>query len=262
MCAAANDTVPMLNIELALSHTQRLKAFHRWFAESPGGSDIPRLAYYYHCRRTRSFPGFTRTPKYTKVIDLTRGEDHISSGFNKSTRYELRRAERENLTIATVDDIDTFAGFYNGFAASKQHELLNDADLRAYWQHTVVLQAIHDGEPLVMHSYLLDHDAGRGLMLHSASQFRNLDNNKTRRLVGRANRFLHHQAMIWMREHGLHTYDFGGYAHGTEDPQLLAINYFKDNFGGELIEESNYASFALFLLRGFKRLLRRRSSDR
>lgn len=255
MSYVTNDIAFMLNIELTLSSTQRLKAFHRWFADSPQPADIGRLAYYYHCRRTAHLPGFTRTPKFTKLIDLSQGEEHISSGFNKSTRYELRRAERENLTVSTVDDSTTFAEFYNGFAASKGHDPLNAADLERYWPHTVVLQAGRDGEPMVMHSYLIDRNAGRGLMLHSASQFRNLEDNETRRLVGRANRFLHHQAMLWMREQGLSTYDFGGYAHGTEDPQLQAINYFKDNFGGELVEESNYASFALTMLRGFKQLL-------
>ena len=63
--------------------------------------------------------------------------------------------------------------------------------------------------------------------------------------------------MLWMRDQGLSTYDFGGYAHGTTDPQLQAINYFKDNFGGQLVEESNYASFALTMVRGFKHLLHR-----
>lgn len=259
MSDVPNDIGLMLNIEHSLSHARHLKAHHRWFADSPQPADIGRLAFYYHCRRTANLPGFIRTPKYTKLIDLTRGEEHITAGFNKSTRYEVRRAVRENLTVGTVEDAAVFSEFYNGFAASKGHAPLNAADLRRYWPHVVVLQAMRENEPLVMHAYLIDRDAGRGLMLHSASQFRNLDDNETRRLVGRANRFLHHQAMLWMREQGLRTYDFGGYALGTTDPQLKAINYFKDNFGGELVEESNYASIALTLLRGFKQLLRRRA---
>ena len=36
---------------------------------------------------------------------------------------------------------------------------------------------------------------------------------------------------------------------------MAAINKFKDNFGGELIEESNYLSLALVTLRGFKQFL-------
>jgi hypothetical protein len=249
----------MLTIQLKLNHARHLKAYHRWFAESPQPADISRLAFYYHCRRRTQLPGFLRVPKYTKLIDLTRGEDAVSSGFNKSTRYELRRAEKENFTFALVTDPDAFAEFYDQFAASKQHEALNRPDLAAYWPSTVVMAIHHSGEPLVMHSYLIDRQAGRGLMQHSASQFRGLDDNEQRRRVGRANRFLHHQAMLWMLAQGLSTYDFGGYAHGTTDPQLQAINYFKDNFGGELVEESNYTSMALAMLRGFKQMLAMRN---
>jgi hypothetical protein len=251
----------MLTIQLSLNHSRHLKAYHRWFTESPQPADISRLAFYYHCRRLDHLAGFTRTPKFTKLIDLTCGEEGISAGFNKSTRYELRRAERENLALGTVNDPAVFADFYDGFAASKQHEPINRADLACYWPNTVVLQAERNGEPLVMHSYLIDRKAGRGLMLHSASQFRDTADNEERRLVGRANRHLHHQAMIWMHQEGLRSYDFGGYAHNTTDPQLQAINYFKDNFGGELVEESNYTSFALTLLRGFKQLLHHRRRD-
>lgn len=247
----------MINIELALNHAQPLKAFHRWFHDSPQASDIGRMAYYYHCRSTEDFVGFTRSPKFTKLIDLTNGEEGISAGFNKSTRYELRRAERENLEVSTVTNPETFIEFYNGFAASKGHDAINVADFTRYWPSVVVLQAGRDNEALVMHCYLIDREAGRGLMLHSASQFRCQEDNDAKRLVGRANRHLHHQAMLWMRDQGLKTYDFGGYAQGTTDPQLLAINYFKDNFGGTLVEESNYASVALSMLRGFKHLLNR-----
>jgi hypothetical protein len=245
----------MITIELALNHSQHLTAYHRWFSDSPQPADICRLAFYYHCRRKAHLPGFIRSAKFTKLIDLSRGEEHITAGFNKSTRYELRRAERENLSLATVSDMDAFADFYDGFAESKGHEQLNRNDLARYWPSTIVLAAQHEGAPLVMHAYLIDRDAGRGLMLHSASQFRDMEDNETRRLVGRANRHLHHQAMLWMRDQGLRTYDFGGYAHGTTDPQLQAINYFKDNFGGELVEESNYASASLVMLRSFKHLL-------
>lgn len=245
----------MLSIKLALNSSRRFKAHHHWFAESPQPADICRLAYYYHCRRVGDLPGFFRTPKFTKLIDLTRGEEHITAGFNKSTRYELRRAERENLVVTKLTDANAFASFYNDFANSKGQPVLNPSDFESYWPHTVILQAERDGEPFVMHAYLIDPHTGRGLMKHSASQFRNLEDNETRRLVGRANRFLHHQAMLWMRDNGLQTYDFGGYAHGTTDDQLKAINFFKDNFGGELVEESNYTSLALALTRNFKHLI-------
>ncbi|MBG85289.1 MAG: hypothetical protein CMO80_00100 [Verrucomicrobiales bacterium] len=108
-----------------------------------------------------------------------------------------------------------------------------------------------------MHAYLIDRDNDRGLMKYSASCFRNLENDERRRLAGRTNRFLHHQSMLWMHENRLETYDFGGHSYNTTDDQLRAINYFKDNFGGELVEESNGTSMALALSPNLKQLLPR-----
>ena len=245
----------MLTIKHSLHHFGRINAFHRWFHETPAAKDACRLAFYYHCASTRNLPGFIRVPKFTKTIDLTQTEEEITAGYNKSTRYEVRRAEREDIEFAVGAEQEEFLQFYNGFAASKGFDLMNADELDRYWPNIQILKACHDGEPLVMHAYLMDEDASRGLMLHSASHFRNADDNQVRRLVGRANRYLHHRAIMWMRENGVRTYDFGGYAKDTQDEQMQAINKFKDHFGGQLIEESNYLSLALVTLRGFKQFL-------
>lgn len=245
----------MLTINHSLHRFGRINAFHHWFHQTPASRDACRLAFYYHCSATRHVPGFVRVPKFTKVIDLTQSEEQITAGYNKSTRYEVRRAERENLEFAVGAEQDEFCRFYNEFAVSKGFDQMNGQELDRYWPHVQILKSCHQGEPLVMHAYLMDEEAGRGLMLHSASHFRNQDDNQAKRLVGRANRHLHHQAILWMRERGIRTYDFGGYAKDTQDKQLQAINRFKDNFGGQLIEESNYLSLALVTLRGFKQFL-------
>ena len=47
--------------------------------------------------------------------------------------------------------------------------------------------------------------------------------------------------MIYFKKEGYAIYDFGGYAYGTNNPDLIGINNFKDQFGGELVEESNFS---------------------
>ena len=113
--------------------------------------------------------------------------------------------------------------------------------------------AAFDGqEQVVMHSYIVDREASRARLLHSASLFRNVDDSKERNAIGRANRLLHFKAMMLFAEQGFDCYDFGGYAMDTEDRDLVSINRFKDEFGGELAEESSYLSYPMFLIKALR----------
>jgi hypothetical protein len=53
--------------------------------------------------------------------------------------------------------------------------------------------------------------------------------------------------------------EIGGYAPTTDHPKMRRISYFKDSFGGQLIEENNYMSCPVFLYRlitdGFRSVL-------
>jgi hypothetical protein len=167
----------------------------------------------------------------------------------------VRRAQKEGLAFSVLDNPDVFLQFYNGFAATKDMEAMDAKILRAYWPHLAVTQMTNAAEVLVMHCYIMDKGIGRGTLWHSASQFRGADGEdaqQRRNLIGRANRLLHFRDMTWLRDQGFKTYDFGGYAANTTDPALQHINEFKDSFGGELVEESNYASAASTLLRALK----------
>jgi lipid II:glycine glycyltransferase (peptidoglycan interpeptide bridge formation enzyme) len=54
--------------------------------------------------------------------------------------------------------------------------------------------------------------------------------------------------MLYFKEKIYLEYDFGGYAFGTSNAKLQGINKFKDSFGGELVEQSNYIPFLINLL--------------
>lgn len=251
----------MLTIKLPLQRTKALQAAHIWFAAKPRPADALNLAFYYHCRFTGPVQGFERHAKFTKLVNVDRSDEAIQKEFRKNTQYEVRRAQKEGLAFSLVDNADVFLQFYNGFAATKEMERMDPKILRAYWPHLVVTQMTNAAEVLVMHCYVMDESIGRATLWHSASQFRGADGDdaqQRRNLIGRANRLLHFRDMTWLREQGIKTYDFGGYAANTTDPALQHINEFKDSFGGELVEESNYASAAIRLLRGVKSALKLR----
>lgn len=247
----------MTSVQLPFRSTRLFGAWHRWFAERPLGADRWKFVYYYHCGSTARVPGFHREVKFTPLLDLTPDLDKVLGGFSKTTRYEVRRGGKDDVAFDTVTDRDAFLKFYNEFSTAKGLGELDPLILDAYWPHMVVTQAARDGEVFVMHAYVTDKDASRVNLAYSASQFRGLDDKETRRLYSRANRWLHFEDMRHFRSEGFCCYDFGGYAKGTVDKSLQAVNEFKDSFGAEVVEESNYTSTALRWLRLAKSLLRR-----
>lgn len=254
----------MLTIKLSLQRTKAVQAAHIWFAAKPKGADALNLAYYYHCKFTGPVKGFERHAKFTKLVNVDRTDEAIQKDFRKNTQYEVRRAQKEGLAFSVLDNAEVFREFYDGFAATKDMERMDPKILRAYWPHLAVTQMTTAAEVLVMHCYVMDKSSGRATLWHSASQFRGADGadaQQRRNLIGRANRLLHFRDMTWLRDQGFKTYDFGGYAAGTTDPALQHINEFKDSFGGELVEESNYASAAIRLLRRVKSALKLRRTQ-
>lgn len=227
----------------------RLKLFY----ETPLAADCIRFAQYNATKETGSILGFKRYPFFTKLIDLAISPEALLMQCRKNTKYEIKRAEKEGVRFEIEHDPDIFMEFYSAFARSKNtaKDIIEmGVDYIAHYKGNITItKAVIDNEVLAMHSYVLDRAGGRARLLHAASLFRDETDAQRRSLVGRANRFLHFQDMIYFKEHGVKTYDMGGYAHNTDDPELRSINDFKDSFGGELVEESIYISFPLYLLR-------------
>ncbi len=190
--------------------------------------------------------GFKRVPKFTKIVNLTLSNDEIFNGFDKNTKYEVNRSEREDIKIYFTLSYDKFKDIYNQFAKSKKLALLNDID---YFKNNLFIStAYFEGEPVVCHSYLLDAESKIVRLLHSASVIHDVEDKTFRGVVGRANRFLHYKDMLYFKEKNFLKYDFGGYAFETSNVTLQGINKFKDGFGGDLVEQSNYTPFLINLL--------------
>ena len=109
------------------------------------------------------------------------------------------------------------------------------------------------GRPLVYHTYLVDRSIGKVRILTSVSIRRDENlSQQDKNLIANANRLLHYEDMVCFRDLGFTKYDFGGYAYGTKDKSLAGINFFKDSFGGELVEESNYEPWLVWVLKKVK----------
>jgi hypothetical protein len=183
---------------------------------------------------------------HTIHLDLTRDEDSLFAAFSRSCRYNVRRAERDDLTetravSAGRDIVGEFVAFFDRFAAGKglpRAPAGRLAQIAAAGQLDLSSVAAN-GQTLVWHAYL--RAGSRARQLHSASLFRERDDSSARNLIGRANRYLHWQDIRHYKGAGLPLFDFGGWYAGRDDHDLLRINAFKEEFGGSIVREFHCA---------------------
>ncbi len=220
---------------------------------------IPSLKYGIFSSYTQSLSketklGFKRHPKFTKVIDLE--SSLFLSKFDKSTAYEIRRSKSEGVQCVTSRNLIDFVSFYNSFLQNKKMEgSISIEEIEKYGDNFILRIAYLGNTIIVYHSYLLDKSIGRVRLLHSVSNIHDYNISSLEKAqIGRANRLLHFEDMIFFKEHGFLAYDFGGYAINTKNKALEGINKFKDGFGGTLIEESNYEAYLIYLGKRLKQI--------
>jgi hypothetical protein len=212
----------------------------------------------------RNYRGSTRT------IDLTVDPDQIFSAFSRSNRNNIKLAGRRDGTKTEIHldptdaELEEFFAYYDEFAASKGIPHIHREQLRALGRAgRLVLSTAHgpDETILAAHAYILQRDRAR--LTHSASLFRRQDDSSERGRIGRANRILHWNDMLFFRELQTTSYDLGGWYTGTKDEGLSRINSFKREFGGDVVAEWNsfFAASTLGSIYLAARALVRRLTD-
>lgn len=210
-----------------------------WFDDALDTNGVDVLVF-----RQRSSPmdKGTWTDFPTIVTDLSEDADRIFSRIKRASRQEIRRCERDGLTIdhwypADAAALTAFLEFYNAFAAVKGRPEISENDLRRYLGAGILAlsRASLEGRALCWHAYLAQAGRARGLL--SASGRFDDDSSIHRSAVGRANRFLHWRDMLFFKNAGLNVYDLGGWYPGTDDQALLKVNQFKEEFGGTTIRQ-------------------------
>jgi hypothetical protein len=175
---------------------------------------------------------------HTLVVDLAEPADALFGKISESGRRKIRRAEKEQLEYRAFDDcpervLNDLRKFYDRFAAQKKLPGLDIGLLKGYAARSnlAISQVVApDGSTLTFHSFI--RADGRVRLLHSPSLFRESVDSAYRSFVGRANRYHHWQDMLHWKSEGDSIYDLGGWYHGKDDQEKLAINRFKEEFGG------------------------------
>lgn len=175
---------------------------------------------------------------HTCINDMTVSEEEMLAAVNKAVRYQFRRSEKDEITICfygkeemeqSPELLDTFANLYERMYQSKGSDTkLNVQAVKKYLEADAILFSAvwHAGEMIVFHSYICDATDAR--LLHSASCFR--EESADQSLIGRANKRLHWEDILYFKNKGLLRYDWGGIS-DFENPN--GIDEFKLKFGGE-----------------------------
>jgi hypothetical protein len=185
----------------------------------------------------------------TPLIDLTMDEDEIFNRIRKSAKYHIKRAsDRDEIVTETFfsigecnnNKISQYIEYFNQYARTKNKKLLDKREFYPYLQYkTFCIRWAKDNENkiLAMHSYVVSDNRAR--LYQSCSHFRESNDTAITNKIARANRLLHWDDILFFKEIGLSLYDLGGWHLGS-DKERLAINYFKEAFGGFINTEYSY----------------------
>ena len=225
-----------------------MRVGHLWFAcRLPQGTHKPDLLYK-HGQKVPERGFFTiSSVQHTQITDLTLDENTLYHGIRKNYRYEIRRADKENVTntLYTAEQmaeypeiLDAFEQIYNQMYRDKQMSVtFNRPLVEAYQKQKGIVFTVarYDGEPLVFHSYIIDKTQVR--FFYSASPFRAQKDLAAE--IGRMNKALHWFDMQTFQRMGIRVYDWGGIRY-PKKPN--GIDLFKMGFGGTAVSYYNVIS--------------------
>jgi len=221
------------------------KYSEKWFYYKVDKYDSIRFVCYLHCDKTDNILGFKKEIIYTKMINLRMQEEFIINDISNNCIKKINRVKNK-VNFEIENDINKYILFYNEFAFSRGLSKLKKNFIK-YNKYIIITKATNNNETIVMHSYIIDPIIGKVRLLHSVSFFHEIDDTSMRNYIGMVNRYLHFKDIFYFKEIGFNYYDFGGYACDTDNNKLININRFKDQFGGNIIIQSNYFSYPLYI---------------
>ncbi|GEM_PF-5306927 len=218
-----------------------------YFAEKPNDYHTSCDAVLYYSSPEYPKGDYYGETSYTILLDLTRDEEALLNGMNRTNRRLIKAAMAQQSIITefnhqpTQEDIEVFCESYNRFARAKG---IQDADmahlnrLRDMGRLHLIYSRLEDKEILGAMSFVLLEN--RAYFVYACSNYLLTDNKDKQKLCSLANRKMYWLILMYLKEQGCQRADFGGYANGTKDHALDGLDQFKSSFGGDVIRECNF----------------------
>lgn len=183
---------------------------------------------------------YEATEVYTLVSDLKEDREELWAKLNKNYKYEINRAYKENISInfynsnaikekKILDDFrKTYMSFSKQLGIKSVEKAYDEEKIHSYIDNDCILisVAILDNA-IVYHLYV--YDGLNTVLCYSASDVR--EEGVDRSLVGRMNKLLHWEDMLYFKGKGIEKFDWGNVS--TKDvSNYNGIDKFKKGFGG------------------------------
>lgn len=162
------------------------------------------------------------------VLPLGPSEDQLLSGMRKTTRYEIRRAEKMGIRIVRstdITDLDKFYGLYR--QTSKRQHFVEHAGIREEFEvynkegNAVLLLGYH--EQILLSAAIILFSGDQAIYHHGASTLTKFPVNYA----------VQWEAIRMAKKRGLLWYNFWGVApEGNETHPWSGHSMFKRGFGG------------------------------
>lgn len=164
-------------------------------------------------------------------LDLRTDTDQLFGGFRKSTRYEIRRAEREGVLLqlaSTEGEIEEFLATLYRMAAHKRFSPGPPSHLRG-----VLKGLLHNrGRGTLLLGYREGVLLGGTAVVRVGARCWYVWGARNEEAVWNVGHLLQWRAIEWARTQGCTEYDFGGYREGSDSGPAL----FKKGFGGRVVQ--------------------------
>lgn len=206
-------------------------AFVRVEPETVSDNDIKKLS----LRKVteKSLLSGQKSPKATRVLDISGSEENILSQMKSKTRYNIRLAEKKSVTIRDNGSVEEFyellaktAGRDKGYSPHQKDYYQALMDELGPGGMIKIFVAEHEGEALA--GIMVSFYGEVATYLHGGF------NDTKRNLM--APYLCQWEAIKYAKSNGCTLYDFWGVAE-TDDPQdpWSGISRFKEGFGGEKV---------------------------
>ncbi len=181
--------------------------------------------------------GFRQAPMHMHaelmwLLDVTPSEEELLKNMRKTTRYEIKKAEREGVEVVhgtSPEHFETFLKLY-GSTADRQHF---HAFSREYLKQELEAFQKDDQIEIFLAKYNGEYIAGAMIIFYAASAFYHQGASSSAYPKIGAPYLLQWEIIKEAKKRGLHYYNFWGISSDTEPHHPWAgLSLFKKGFGG------------------------------